>query len=337
VGEFRCTAKAIYKVTEEGIRVAHWDGTDSPSSSTANLHTTRSSTDDDKKGDTKLHRRVSVAGGLDSAYDTEKAKVKESHTDRLKYILEEPTLRSLFRDFLRTNFCEENLAFWLAVQEFRRRFQTTSSAAAVNMNEHNTAKKGNAKATPGQAAMERHHEQLIQTACEIYNSYLARSSPSELNIDHALRLELAEYLGSVLSGITGKAYNGRLEVEQANAFNATQLQALIKLYERIQAHVFRLMATDSVPKVSGVLVEFSVWWWLIFTVFSPRLQFIKTPKFLSMRRNRDDEWDIFDLATPPGLDEEADDAEEHGGFYVTVSAHATEQRREHRNQQDQQH
>ena len=41
-------------------------------------------------------------------------------------------------------------------------------------------------------------------------------------------------------------------MEQANAFNATQLQVMIRLYERIQTHVFRLMATDSVPKVGNL-------------------------------------------------------------------------------------
>ncbi|KAJ7654130.1 hypothetical protein DFH06DRAFT_521946 [Mycena polygramma] len=43
-GEFRCTAKAIYKITDEGRRVAHWDDArgvhDSPSTSSVNLNTT---------------------------------------------------------------------------------------------------------------------------------------------------------------------------------------------------------------------------------------------------------------------------------------------------------
>ncbi|CAO1613008.1 unnamed protein product [Sympodiomycopsis kandeliae] len=56
---------------------------------------------------------------------------RDSNTNRLKQILEEPALRSLFRDFLKQNFCEENLSFWLDVQDFKRRFHTTSSAVAV--------------------------------------------------------------------------------------------------------------------------------------------------------------------------------------------------------------
>ncbi len=51
--------------------------------------------------------------------------------------------------------------------------------------------------------------------------------------------------------MAGKAFQGLVEAEQANAFNATRLQTMIRLYERIHTHVSRLMATDSVPKVSS--------------------------------------------------------------------------------------
>lgn len=181
---------------------------------------------------------------LNAKDDADKKNHKESNTERLRYIIDEPQLRSLFRDFLRTNFCEENLSFYLEVQDFKRRFNITSSAmAAVG-----PAARGQ-RSTPGQAAMERHHESLIQMAFMIYNTYLAPSSQCELNIDHGLRNELSGYLSDVITNLTGKAFQGRVEMEQANAFNATQLQTMIRLYERIQTHVFRLMATDSVPKV----------------------------------------------------------------------------------------
>jgi len=36
-------------------------------------------------------------------------------------------------------------------------------------------------------------------------------------------------------------------------FQATQVQTTMKLYERIQGYIFRLMATDSVPRVSPSL------------------------------------------------------------------------------------
>lgn len=46
-----------------------------------------------------------------------------------------------------------------------------------------------------------------------------------------------------------------------NSLHASQLQNMVFLYERIQTHIFRLMATDSVPK------------------------FVKTERFLSLMRS----------------------------------------------------
>ncbi len=205
--------------------------------------------------DAKIHRRLSLAEKLRSEYKAGEmpanaaAVPKESNTDRLRHILDEPALRSLFREFLRGNFCEENLSFWLDVQDFKRRFNTTSSAAANNATAPSRTLSN--KPTPGQQAMEKHHEALISMAFVIYNTYLAPSSPCELNIDHGLRNELVMYLNEILAidATGGKQFHGRVEVEHVQQFNATQLQTMIKLYERIQTHVFRLMATDSVPKV----------------------------------------------------------------------------------------
>ncbi|KAJ3483712.1 hypothetical protein NLI96_g6119 [Meripilus lineatus] len=313
LGEFRCTAKAIYKITDEGRRVARWDlpesARDSPNSSAANLSTSRNSEDpsdvtgDAKSADAKLHRRISMTEKLHAKDDDKKEHGhRESNTERLKYIIEEPQLRGLFREFLRSNFCEENLSFYLEVQDFKRKFNITSSAMASSSAASNRGQ----RSTPGQAAMERHHEALIQMAFVIYNTYLAPSSQCELNIDHGLRNELSGYLSDVITNLTGKAFQGRVEMEQANAFNATQLQTMIRLYERIQTHVFRLMATDSVPK------------------------FVKTPRFLALRIKLHDEdaesLNDFPLmpsgastpSVPPGLNNE----EEVGGAYVTISQRA---------------
>ena len=254
-------AKAVYKVTDEGRLLARWDMPDgarpSPNSSAANVsNAARTSEDHSTDAATaeggamngaKIHCRISMTEKLNASYDADKKGQKESNTDRLKFIMEEPQLRALFREFLRSNFCEENLSFYLDVQDFKKSFSTTSSAIAANPTPARTGGKG----TPGQLAMEKHHEALIQKAFVIYNTYLAPSSQSELNIDHGLRNELSGYLSDVIQSLTGKTFQGRVELEQANAFNATQLQTMIRLYKRIQTHVFQLMATDSVPKVSA--------------------------------------------------------------------------------------
>ncbi|CAL1702085.1 unnamed protein product [Somion occarium] len=321
-GEFRCTAKAIYKVTDEGRRVARWDqpdgARDSPNNSSANVSTnTRASEDPVEEnsdaakpataGDAKIHRRVSMTDKLNNAKEDDRKNHKESNSERLRYIIDEPQLRILFREFLRANFCEENLSFYLEVQDFKKKFNITSSAMAAA----GPSTRGQ-KAAPGQAAMERHHESLIQMAFVIYNTYLAPSSQCELNIDHGLRNELSGYLSDVITNMTGKPFSGRVELDQASAFNATQLRAMIQLYERIQTHVFRLMASDSVPK------------------------FIKTPRFLALRikLHEDDETSMKDFplmpsgastpSVPPGLSEE-----EVGGAYVTVSQRAVAMDRPH--------
>lgn len=243
--------------------MARWDaaparipGRDSPNASTTNVSKEeRPSIDRNEDSSVAEHaypskpesaevrpqRRPSLS---ERNVDAPRRSSKESNTDRLKYILNEPAVRSLFRDFLRTNFCEENLSFWIEVEDFKRKFNTTSSARGGDY-------RAGGKGTPGQAAMEKHHEGLIQIAFVIYNTYLAPSSQCELNIDHGLRGELVSYLSQVMTDITGKSFQGRVEPEQAASLNATQLQTMIRLYDRIQTHVFRLMATDSVPKVRG--------------------------------------------------------------------------------------
>ncbi|PWN18981.1 regulator of G protein signaling superfamily [Microstroma glucosiphilum] len=272
---------------------------------------------------------------------------RDSNSNRLRQVLEEPALRSLFRDFLKQNFCEENLSFWLDVQDFKRRFHTTSSAVAVRPggssggggsssgDKSSGGKRGlfgrsggsdKSKEQQGQGftAMEKHQQDLIAMAFVIYNTYLAPASPCELNIEHSLRTELVTYMNKVLydaktssggdgvttvraqdinspnaNGISGSASHvaglsssrgatsgsasgdttnpGAVAVPFAMSspgeglpqststsvderkstvsatlprapLHASQLQTIVRLYERIQDHTFRLMATDSVPR-----------------------------------------------------------------------------------------
>ena len=41
---------------------------------------------------------------------------------------------------------------------------------------------------------------------------------------------------------------GHIEPGVGNTLHASQLQTMLKLYDKIQTYTFRLMATDSVPK-----------------------------------------------------------------------------------------
>jgi hypothetical protein len=89
-------------------------------------------------------------------------------------------------------------------------------------------------------------------------AYLAPASSCELNIDHNMRGELVAYMTKIVAEVSAK--EGEQAVKQgildpamaAKSLHASQLQTMVKLYERIQGYIFRLMATDSVPKVSFV-------------------------------------------------------------------------------------
>lgn len=217
------------------------------------------------------------------------AKDQHSTTARLRAILDEPALRSLFRDFLRQNYCDENLGFYLDVADFRRRFATMSSVGGA----HALRK----KAANASHAMESHQQSLANAALAIYNTYLAPLSPMELNIDHNLRADVVNYVtralqdagasptttlsgtasrtgtfGSAAGGGGGRGsprmsessggggggvpglgdsthtHTGSSSPQSTPALRATQVQTMLKQYERIQDHVFRLLATDQVPR-----------------------------------------------------------------------------------------
>lgn len=334
-GHYRCHGKTTYCVTDKGRHVARWDGSETPSSgfespsrddsyrlaedAAAPTHVTQSvaprlpsELNSAGSQDSRLLRDPAsgakgTAGGAASIgqglHDSSSYSSKDSNTNRLKNILDEPALRSLFREFLRQNFCEENLSFWLDVQDFKRRFHTTSSAVAVQTPAKES--KGGAGRRLGRAvtgalggahkdksdedsqgltAMERHQQDLVSMAFVIYDTYLAPSSPCELNIDHNLRTELILYMNKVLAEAklsSGSSHLGSpstsmaqltltktesphghaseaMSIEERKAavvskrlripLHASQLQVMVRLYERIQDYIFRLMATDSVPR-----------------------------------------------------------------------------------------
>lgn len=205
------------------------------------------------KGGGQLQAQYAHERTRDAAVAVASAHHKESNTGRLKQILDDPALRSLFREFLRSNFCEENLSFWLDVQDFKRKFSTTSSAVAKPQHFGLFSKNNDRKGGP--TAMQQHQQDINAMACVIYNTYLAPSSPSELNIDHGLRAELVSYMTNIKREAREK-YGTEIRPESEGEevgigqipLQASQVSRLIVLYERIQAYIFRLMATDSVPK-----------------------------------------------------------------------------------------
>ncbi|KAI5479237.1 hypothetical protein MNV49_003931 [Pseudohyphozyma bogoriensis] len=279
--EYRYGPRILYRVTEDGRRTAF--GTDAASavpkgvsvgmeakaSSEGSLDDDSSSTKSNDRNAAASDRDRSFAGGTGLSNIAESQIVgrpsvaelfkndfsdsgvaawpKDQHstTTRLRAILDEPALRSLFRDFLRANYCDENLGFWIDVADFRRRFSTTSSAVGGSTQQA-TRKKGAAS-----NAMETHQQNLVAAALHIYNTYLAPLSPNELNIDHNLRADVVNYVNRSLAEVAppgGAKPTPPGEEPEIPPLRATQVQTLLRQYERIQEHIFRLLATDQVPR-----------------------------------------------------------------------------------------
>ncbi|KAK4700526.1 GTPase-activating protein SST2, partial [Phenoliferia sp. Uapishka_3] len=277
--EYRYGPRVLYRVTDEGRRttlgVEGAVATAVPKSVSVAMegkNSSEGSVDDDasstKSGERPTDRSFTGGTGLNSATESQitnrpvvgelfKAdfsdsgvaawsKDQHSTTTRLRAILDEPALRALFRDFLRANYCDENLGFWIDVADFRRRFSTTSSAVGGSGQVTTKRKQGTAT-----NAMETHQQNLVAAALHIYNTYLAPLSPNELNIDHNLRADVVNYVNRSLADVAPPGGPKPVvpgEEPEVPALRATQVQTLLRQYERIQEHIFRLLATDQVPR-----------------------------------------------------------------------------------------
>lgn len=145
---------------------------------------------------------------------------RDSNTQRLDKILNDAALRLLFRENLRETHCEENLSFYLDVDEFVR-----SCRAAIR----------SAQKNPNATSMDGIKEIMAQ-AYGIYNAFLAPGSPCELNIDHQLRSNLATRMTKA--------------VGQDVAMIDT-LHEVTALFEDAQNAVFKLMASVSIFPLSN--------------------------------------------------------------------------------------
>ena len=171
-------------------------------------------------------RGMRVAGWVTSPNGTvnEKATVqqnipagvaRDSNTNRMTIIIRDPALRLLFREYLRETHCEENLAFYIEVQAF--------------LSEHARTKRASTPPDPENV------RETLASAYSLYNAFLAPGSPCELNIDHSLRNALASQMTRAIG-------------EDSQIIDS--LDEVANLFDQAQSSVFKLMASDSVPKFS---------------------------------------------------------------------------------------
>ncbi|CAG8973827.1 hypothetical protein HYALB_00005572 [Hymenoscyphus albidus] len=187
--KFQATKSAIYQITEKGKEVLSM---------------------------TPSHRASESAVEV-GAPVTRPGVSRDSNTQKLDKILNDAALRLLFRENLRDTHCEENLSFYVDVDEFLNHCrnaikQSTRVGKGTNLDSV---------------------KETMASAYGIYNAFLAPGSPCELNIDHLLRNQLATRMT--------KAVGQDVQMIES-------LKEVTKLFEEAQISVFKLMASDSVPK-----------------------------------------------------------------------------------------
>jgi hypothetical protein len=153
---------------------------------------------------------ASVVGGDALPAKSREGMARDSNSNRTNVIIRNPSWRLLYREFLKETMCEENLSFYLEVQEFDRQYRLAIS-------------------DKGESKVETIRETLA-AAYGLYNAFLAPGSPNELNIDHALRTQLAT------------------RMTRAVGDDAAMLQSLnevASLFEKAQTSIFKLMSSVS--------------------------------------------------------------------------------------------
>ncbi|KAJ4365249.1 AMSH/STAMBP protein ubiquitin specific-protease [Neocucurbitaria cava] len=151
--------------------------------------------------------------GGDVVIKTRDGVTRDSNSNRTNVIIRNPSWRLLYREFLKETMCEENLSFYLEVQDFNRQYRAAISDKGDNKVET--------------------IRETLAAAYGLYNAFLAPGSPNELNIDHGLRTQLAT------------------RMTRAVGDDDAMLQSLNEvatLFDKAQNSIFKLMSSDSVPK-----------------------------------------------------------------------------------------
>jgi hypothetical protein len=184
---------------------------------------------------------------------------------KLQAILEDPLLRMYFRQYLRTNYCEENINFWTDYRVLRKKIALETSEITEELC----------------------NSLLFECGVIYYNYLCEESSPVELNIDHTLRLEISYFMkalfaamgpknishsmnnlpgqinedmpfGSIsaspsvvpiidlVSSTMHKHHPGLLKNSKLNPYKC--LKKSLYLFDKVNNHVIRMMAQDSIPR-----------------------------------------------------------------------------------------
>jgi hypothetical protein len=130
---------------------------------------------------------------------------------QLRDILDDKVTRDEFLAFLKSIYCEENLLFWIDVEDLKQRWMTLG-------------------AEPAELRLKIEH---------VFGSYLSVDAPIEININHRIRDNACDSIVALLQ---------RFSSASEKTFNVNELSDFEPIFGPVQDSVFHMMATDSVPK-----------------------------------------------------------------------------------------
>ncbi|EMD30998.1 hypothetical protein CERSUDRAFT_163596 [Gelatoporia subvermispora B] len=148
----------------------------------------------------------------------------------LDYILQKPSLRSLFLSFVRNRDYGQNMSFYLDMQELKCvHVVLLCSSVKSNDDTRSIYDTGAGMLPPPK-----------DVVFQIYEQYLAPSCAKQLNVDEDLRMELSAYLSDIMSMSATST--------QEAASDRMQHPLIARLLGRIQDYIFRLLTKELVPK-----------------------------------------------------------------------------------------
>ncbi|KAI7871128.1 regulator of G protein signaling domain-containing protein [Spinellus fusiger] len=151
---------------------------------------------------------------------------KEGNLARLQLILGDPPSRSLFRDFLSKNFCQENLDFWIDHDTLKRKYRLSTLALVSH-----------------------HQKSLLEDAYALWAMYIAPGASAELNVEHSLRQEITRLASSAVTVVPVFSLGHTKPVVLVSTPSVSEcLKMMLKRFVYVEEHICRLMALDSVPR-----------------------------------------------------------------------------------------
>ncbi|KAI8341492.1 hypothetical protein BC941DRAFT_467548 [Chlamydoabsidia padenii] len=260
---FRTSRNALYHVTERGRLVLGWP--DSQSSSSKSISSTSSQRSEKGKSRQQQNQHHQSMASIYSTGEHQRpASISNSETDvltstddaaqfvRLRQILEDPLLRMYFRIYLKDNFCDENINFWVDYFAMRKKKKAQHTKNGL--------------------------KDMISDSYAIYDTYLKSKAVHEVNIDHTLRKNIDALVKSTFSIVSDPKKTSTSNSNHHNSNNSSSSSAppfaspavtphsmtttaisvnaplaqalhdLMKLYDKVNDHLCKIMAQDSVPR-----------------------------------------------------------------------------------------